>query len=68
MGIKDGSDIAQAVAVLCQQITELLLKLDFALQTIVIFQGFELCELSCELLFKCTEFGETRHLMTFNDG
>ncbi|MNP59856.1 hypothetical protein D3C76_1548850 [compost metagenome] len=62
MWVEDGDDVTQAVAVLTQQVAKLLLELDFALQAIIIFQGFELGKLSCELLLKGTEFCEARHL------
>jgi hypothetical protein len=51
------------VAVLPQQVAKLLREFHFALQTVVVFQGFELGQLGGELLFKCTELCETGHFL-----
>ena len=40
---EDGDDVAQAVAILAQQIPELLLELDLTLQAVIVFKGFKLC-------------------------
>lgn len=51
LGIKQVDDVAQAVAVLGQQIAQFGLKFDFFLQFRAALQGFELCEQGGKLLF-----------------
>ncbi|MNJ46404.1 hypothetical protein D3C77_415320 [compost metagenome] len=41
--IEDGDDVAQAVAILAQQIPALLLELDLTLQAVIVSKGFKLC-------------------------
>lgn len=57
--IQDVDDVAQAVAVLSQQVTKFGLKLNFFLQLGAAFQGFKFGQLCCELLLKLAEFCET---------
>ena len=60
--VKNGYDVAQAVAVLREQTTELFFKFDFALKAIIVFEGLKFGQLSSQLLLQRTEFSKSGHL------
>lgn len=59
--IQDVDYVTQAEAVLTKEVAQFGFKLDFFLQTAVVFQRFQLSKLSGQLLLEGTKFCETRH-------
>jgi len=56
--VKDGNDIAQALAIALHQRLQLFFEFDFFLQASVVLQGFQLGKLLLKGFFCCAKFGD----------
>ncbi|MOA26937.1 hypothetical protein D3C78_1477690 [compost metagenome] len=66
VGIENGDDVAQALAIGFHQALELLFEFDFFLEPGIVLQGFQLLELFLKGLFGCTKFSESGQYLYSN--